>query len=62
MTVPETSFWAYMGGGPFEPGGFEAYVHIVLPSGISRDTVSFPVIAAEWPAVRERLTARLSAF
>jgi RimJ/RimL family protein N-acetyltransferase len=36
--------------------------HMVVQGGRIRDTVVFGVTAAEWPAVRERLTARLQAF
>ncbi len=35
--------------------------HMVMPDGWVRDTVMFSVIAAEWPAVRARLEARLTA-
>jgi RimJ/RimL family protein N-acetyltransferase len=31
-------------------------------TGRTRDTVNFSILAAEWPAVRERLDARLAAF
>ena len=35
--------------------------HMVRPDGSLRDSVYFSVIASEWPAVRERLAARLFA-
>lgn len=34
----------------------------VVWTGRVRDTVTFSILAAEWPAVRERLDARLAAF
>ena len=34
--------------------------HMVTASGRVRDSVYFSVLAPEWPAVRERLTARLA--
>ncbi|MEP6835289.1 MAG: GNAT family protein [Gemmatimonas sp.] len=34
--------------------------HLITASGRVRDTVYFSVIQAEWPAVKERLQARLS--
>jgi RimJ/RimL family protein N-acetyltransferase len=34
--------------------------HMVTQGGRVRDSVSFSIIAAEWPAVRERLAARLA--
>jgi len=34
--------------------------HMVLPDGYVRDTVMFSILDREWPAVRERLRARLS--
>ena len=33
--------------------------HMVLPDGWVRDTVMFSIIAAEWPAVKEGLEAKL---
>jgi len=33
--------------------------HMVRPDGYLRDTVMYSIIAEEWPAVRERLEARL---
>lgn len=36
--------------------------HFRREDGTVRDTVMFSVIAEEWPAVRERLTARVQAF
>ncbi len=33
--------------------------HIARPDSSRRDTVYFSVLADEWPAVRDRLTARL---
>ncbi|MGV3617100.1 MAG: GNAT family N-acetyltransferase [Fimbriimonas sp.] len=35
--------------------------HMVLPDGFVRDTVMYSILAAEWPAVRDRLEARLAA-
>jgi RimJ/RimL family protein N-acetyltransferase len=35
--------------------------HMVRPDGSLRDTVMFSVIREEWPAVRDRLRARLAA-
>ncbi len=35
--------------------------HRITSSGYVRNTVMFSVIAAEWPAVREQLTARIKA-
>jgi RimJ/RimL family protein N-acetyltransferase len=35
--------------------------HMVTQGGRVRDSVLFSIIAAEWPAVRERLAARVSA-
>jgi N-acetyltransferase len=34
--------------------------HMVLPGGIVRDTVYYSILRDEWPAVRERLRARLA--
>lgn len=34
--------------------------HMVLPDGHIRDTVYFSIIREEWPAVRDRLMARLA--
>ncbi|GIG55345.1 GNAT family N-acetyltransferase [Demequina activiva] len=34
--------------------------HMIMPDGHLRDTVVYSVLAQEWPAVRERLLARLS--
>lgn len=36
--------------------------HMVLPDGRLRDTAWFSVLAAEWPAARDGLDARLAAF
>jgi len=36
--------------------------HMVRADGSLRDSVYFSVIASEWPAVRDRLEARLKAF
>lgn len=36
--------------------------HMVVQGGRIRDSVVFSIIAAEWPAVKERLTARVGAF
>ncbi|MGE0181798.1 MAG: GNAT family N-acetyltransferase [Parvularculaceae bacterium] len=36
--------------------------HLVMPDGRLRDTAWFSVLAAEWPAVRAALDARLAAF
>jgi RimJ/RimL family protein N-acetyltransferase len=36
--------------------------HMVRRDGSLRDSVYFSVVRPEWPAVRERLTARLGAF
>jgi len=33
--------------------------HLIRPDGTRRDTVYFSILADEWPAARERLTARL---
>lgn len=35
--------------------------HFRLPDGYVRDTVYYSILADEWPAVKERLTQRLSA-
>jgi RimJ/RimL family protein N-acetyltransferase len=35
--------------------------HRIQPDGFIRDTVYFSIVAAEWPAVREKLEARLRA-
>lgn len=35
--------------------------HMILPNGYVRDTVFFSIIAAEWPAVKERLEHVLQA-
>lgn len=35
--------------------------HMILPSGRVRDSVCFSIIDTEWPVVKERLVARLSA-
>ncbi len=34
--------------------------HIRLPDGYLRDTVYYSILAEEWPAVKERLEARLT--
>lgn len=34
--------------------------HMLLPDGHVRDTLWYSVVAAEWPAVRDRLDARLA--
>ncbi len=34
--------------------------HQIMPDGHVRDTVVYSILAAEWPAVRERLAARLT--
>lgn len=36
--------------------------HMVLPDGARRDSVVYSIIQDEWPAVRDRLDARLAAF
>jgi RimJ/RimL family protein N-acetyltransferase len=36
--------------------------HMVTRAGRVRDSVLFAIIASEWPAVKERLIARLAAF
>lgn len=36
--------------------------HMVMPDGRRRDTAYFSVLAAEWPAVKAGLDARLAAF
>ena len=36
--------------------------HMVVKDGRVRDSVMFSVTRAEWPAVRDRLTARLAAY
>jgi RimJ/RimL family protein N-acetyltransferase len=36
--------------------------HMVVQGGRIRDSVIFSIIAAEWPAVKERLAARVEAF
>jgi RimJ/RimL family protein N-acetyltransferase len=36
--------------------------HMVRRDGSLRDSVYFSVVRPEWPAVRERLMARLAAF
>jgi RimJ/RimL family protein N-acetyltransferase len=36
--------------------------HMWMPQGRFRDTVYFSILAEEWPAARERLERRLSAF
>jgi RimJ/RimL family protein N-acetyltransferase len=46
--------------GATREGVFRA--HMVRRDGSLRDSVYFSVVRAEWPAVRERLTARLGAF
>ena len=33
--------------------------HLILPDGYVRDTVMYSITDAEWPSVRDRLTARL---
>lgn len=43
--------------GAVREGVFRA--HMVRPDGSLRDSVYFSVVAGEWPAVRERLAARL---
>lgn len=35
--------------------------HMVMPDGSLRDTVVYSILAGEWPALRERLVARLAA-
>lgn len=35
--------------------------HILCADGSRRDTVYFSILAAEWPAVRDRLDSRLAA-
>ena len=35
--------------------------HMIMPNGRVRDSVCFSIIDAEWPVVKERLVARLSA-
>lgn len=35
--------------------------HLRLPDGYLRDTVYYSILAAEWPAVKDRLVARLAA-
>ena len=46
--------------GATREGVFRA--HMVRRDGSLRDSVYFSVVRAEWPAVRQRLTARLAAF
>ncbi len=46
--------------GATREGVFRA--HMVRRDGSLRDSVYFSVVRSEWPAVRERLTARLGAF
>ena len=36
--------------------------HMVVQGGRVRDSVVFSIIAAEWPAVKVRLTKRVAAF
>jgi RimJ/RimL family protein N-acetyltransferase len=36
--------------------------HMIQPDGARRDSVVLSIIAEEWPAVRDRLDARLAAF
>jgi N-acetyltransferase len=43
--------------GAVREGVFRA--HMIRPDGSLRDSVYFSVVASEWPAVRERLAARL---
>jgi RimJ/RimL family protein N-acetyltransferase len=43
--------------GAVREGVFRA--HMIRPDGTLRDSVYFSVIASDWPAVRERLSARL---
>lgn len=45
--------------GAVREGVFRA--HMIRPDGSLRDSVYFSVIASEWPAVRERLSARVYA-
>lgn len=35
--------------------------HLFMPDGSLRDTVVYSILAGEWPALRERLVARLAA-
>ena len=35
--------------------------HMFMPDGSLRDTVVYSILAGEWPALRERLSARLAA-
>ncbi len=46
--------------GAAREGVFRA--HMVRRDGSVRDSVYFAVVRSEWPAVRQRLTARLAAF
>jgi RimJ/RimL family protein N-acetyltransferase len=46
--------------GAVREGVFRA--HMVRRDGTLRDSVYFSVVRNEWPAVREKLTARLAAF
>lgn len=45
--------------GAVQEGVFRA--HMVRPDGSRRDSVYFSILREEWPAVRERLLARLAA-
>ncbi|HVT14371.1 MAG TPA: GNAT family protein [Fimbriimonadaceae bacterium] len=36
--------------------------HMTMPDGFQRDTVMYSVIAEEWPAIKQRLIARLAAL
>jgi RimJ/RimL family protein N-acetyltransferase len=36
--------------------------HMIMPNGRYRDSVCFSIIESEWPAVKERLLARLGHF
>ena len=35
--------------------------HVIMPDGTLRDTAVYSILAEEWPAIRERLRARLAA-
>jgi len=45
--------------GATEEGTLRA--HMILPDGSRRDSFYYSILADEWPALRERLTARLAA-
>lgn len=36
--------------------------HMTMPDGFQRDTVMYSITAAEWPAIKQRLIARLAAL